>query len=190
MENLFGNQSFIKEVMMKSHQPINLCYQCQKCASGCSMLPFTDYTPNQVLRLIQLGQKQKVLNSSMIWMCTGCEICGARCPNGIKMAEVMDTLKELAIGENIIKEKRINTFNEVFLGSVKARGRIHEATMMAVYKLKTKDLFSDVDLGIKLFLKGKLPLLGKGVKARKQLKIIFNRSSDQHKRDSYDKCSS
>lgn len=188
MEKLFGSQPFIEEVKLKSHQPVDLCYQCQKCASGCSLLRYADYTPNQILRLVQLGQKNKVLQSSMIWLCTGCEICGARCPNGIKMAEVMDALKEIAIAENVIKEKNIQTFNEVFLGTVKSRGRIHEASMMAVYKLKTKDLFSDMDLGLKLFLKGKMPLLGKKVKAGKQIKDIFNRSTDKKRRANFDKC--
>jgi heterodisulfide reductase subunit C len=136
-----------------------------------------------------MGQKNKVLNSSMIWLCTGCEICGARCPNGIKMAEVMDALKEIAIAENVIKEKNIQTFNEVFLNAVKTKGRIHEATMMAIYKIKSKDLFSDMDLGIKMFLKGKLPLLGKKVKARRQLKDIFDRSIDKKRRSRFDNCS-
>lgn len=189
MEYLFGNHSFIEEVKFKSRQPIDMCFQCQKCASGCSLLHFSDYTPNQILRLVQMGQKERVLSSSMIWVCTGCEICGARCPNGIKMSEVMDALRELAIKENYISEKKINTFNELFLESVKARGRIHEAAMMTLYKMKTRDLYSDVALGIKLFFKGKLPLLTKKVKAGKQIKAIFNRSEESNNQDSYSKCS-
>jgi len=117
----------------------------------------------------------------MIWICTSCEICGTRCPNDIKMAEVMDVLKELAIKENNIKEKRIQTFNAIFLNTVKSRGRIHEIMMMGKYKLKTGDLFSDTELGMKLFLKGKLPLLSKKVKALKTLKKIFDRSIDSGK---------
>lgn len=188
MDKPFDNQSFIEEVKQRSHQPINLCFQCQKCASGCTMLKFADYTPNQILRMVQMGLKSNVLNSTMIWLCTGCEICGARCPNGIKMSEVMDTLKEIAIEQNVIKGKNINTFNDVFLSSVKSRGRVHEATMMAMFKMKTKDL-SDIDYGIKLFFKGKLPVIGKKVKARKQVKEIFNKSSDKKRRDSFDKYS-
>ncbi|MCL6610690.1 MAG: 4Fe-4S dicluster domain-containing protein [Peptococcaceae bacterium] len=189
MENLFQNQSFAMEVRKKSGQPIELCYQCQKCASGCSMARYTDYTPNQILRFVQLGMKEKVLNSSMIWICSSCEICGARCPNEIKMAEVMDVLKHMAISENIIKEKNIYTFNDIFLNTVKSRGRIHELTMMSLYKLKTRDLFSDVEHGIKLFLKGKLPLLSRGIRNRKLLKDIFNRSIDSVNKDNFVKCS-
>lgn len=190
MDLSFSNQSLIEEVRQKSGQPIDLCYQCQKCASGCSMLRYSDYTPNQILRMLQMGMKEKALGSSMIWICTSCEICGARCPNGIKMAEVMDALKEIAIRENVIREKNIKIFNDVFLDTVQANGRVHDLAMMATYKLKTKDLFSDMDLGLKMFLKGKLPLLGHKVKARKHLKSIFRRSADLNRQNSFGKCSS
>ena len=173
---MFNNQSFTEEVKSKSGQPIDLCFQCQKCASGCSMVRYTDFAPNQILRLVQMGMEDNVLNSSMIWLCSSCEICGARCPNGIKMSEVMDTLKQIAIGKNVIKVKRVKLFHEVFLGTVKSNGRIHEATMMARYKLKSGDLFSDIDLGLKLFLRRKLPLLGHKIKNKERLKRIFERS--------------
>lgn len=173
MVTLFDNHSFTEEVKNKSGQPIDLCMQCQKCASGCSMARFTDYTPNQILRFVQMGLKEKALNSSMIWLCCSCEICGARCPNGINMSDVMDSLKEIAIGENIIREKKVWLFNEVFLGTVKSRGRIHEAWMMTMYKIRSGDLFSDLDLGLKMLLKRKLPLSGKKIKDKKSLAALF-----------------
>lgn len=186
---LFGNQSFIEEVKNKSGQPINLCFQCQKCASGCSMVRFADYTPNQILRFIQLGLKEKVLTSSMIWLCSSCEICGSRCPNGIKMCEVMDALKEMAIRENVVKEKKMQLFNDVFLNVLRSNGRIHEAAMMTRFKLKTGDLFSDLDLGLKMLLKRKLPLVGKRVIDRKDLDLIFKRSLGKSRRDPVTECS-
>lgn len=182
---MFSNQSFIEEVKTRSGQPIDLCFQCQKCASGCTMARFTDYAPNQILRFVQLGLKEKVLNSSMIWLCSSCEICGTRCPNGIKTFEVMDALKEIAISHNIVKERKVRLFNDVFLDSVRSKGRIHEALMMAHYKMKTGDLFSDLDLGLKLFLKRKLPLLGKKIRNRKRLKAVFERSLNLQKQNAF-----
>ncbi|MFZ5632425.1 MAG: 4Fe-4S dicluster domain-containing protein [Bacillota bacterium] len=189
MNTLFGNQSFIEDVKLKSGQPIDLCFQCQKCASGCSLARFTDYTPNQILRFVQMGLKEKVLNSSMIWLCSSCEICGSRCPNGIKMAEVMDALKEIAIREKVVKEKKVQLFNDVFLATVRSKGRIHEAVMMTRYKMKTGDFFSDLDLGLKMFLKRKLPLIGKKIRDKKNLELIFKRSLNISKQNSFAKCS-
>ncbi|MFZ5595652.1 MAG: 4Fe-4S dicluster domain-containing protein [Bacillota bacterium] len=190
MEISLNDRSFAEEVKAKSGQPIDLCYQCQKCASGCTMTRFTDYTPNQILRMVQMGMKEKVLECSMIWICSSCEICGARCPNGIKMSEVMDALKEIAIRDNVaVREKNIKTFNDIFLGTVKTLGRVNDGILMGIYKVKTKDLFSDLDLGAKLIFKGKLPLITRTVKAKKQIRSIFNQSADHEKQSAFEKCS-
>lgn len=176
MELIFNhNRSFFETIREKSGQPIELCYQCQKCASGCLMAEHAEYAPNQILRMVQLGLKEKVLNTSSIWLCSSCETCGARCPNGIKIAEVMDALKEEAIESGIIKEKNINLFNKVFLDTVRSMGRIHEAMMMTNYKLKSGDLFSDLDLGFAMFTRGKMPIFSKGTKAKDKVKEIFEK---------------
>src|SRR5512143_1503994 len=72
------------------------CYQCVKCSSGCPLAEHFDVEPNQVMRLVQLGQADAVLNSRTIWMCAGCETCTTRCPQGLDIARVMDTLKMIA----------------------------------------------------------------------------------------------
>ncbi len=140
------------------------------------MRRFTDYSPNQIIRLVQLGLYDKVLNSNMIWLCSGCEICGLRCPNGINMNEVMDALKSIAISNNVVSVKKVKKFHDSFLSSVKLNGRVHEASMMATYKLKTMDLFSDMDLGMKMFIKGKLHLMPKRIKNKEMLKRIFDKT--------------
>jgi len=166
-------KSFFNQVKEKSGQPIELCYQCQKCASGCIATSYADYYPNEIIRLVQFGHKDRVLGCSSIWICSSCETCGARCPNGINIAEVMDALKEMSIHEGKVKEKNINLFHNVFLGSVKSFGRVHEGSMMAIYKLKSGDLMSDLDVGFEMFKKGKMPLLPHRVKAKGKLKNIF-----------------
>ena len=72
-------------------------------------------------------------------LCTGCEICGARCPNNIDSGEVMDALKETAILRNTISQEKIHLFNTIFLKNVKSSGRVNEGMMMARYKLKAPD---------------------------------------------------
>lgn len=170
-------RKFFNEVREKSRQPIELCYQCQKCASGCIATGFADYYPNEIIRLVQLGQKERVLNSSSIWICSSCETCGARCPNGINTAEVMDALKEMAIAAGMVKEKNINLFHNTFLNSVRSHGRVHETSMMVIYKIKSGDLFSDMDVGLEMFRKGKMPVFPHRIKARGKIKDIFNKTA-------------
>jgi heterodisulfide reductase subunit C len=53
--------------------------------------------------------------------------------------------------------------------------------MMMTYKIKTMDFFSDVDLGIKMFVKGKLHLLPKRTKDRTRLNRVFARTANKQK---------
>ena len=53
-----------------------------------------DLLPDRVIRMALLGQEDHVLGSNTIWVCSSCETCTTRCPNGIDIAGVMDWLKE------------------------------------------------------------------------------------------------
>jgi len=73
--------SFADQVSELSHQNVQRCFYCLRCSAGCPAAYAMDYTPAQILRLVQLGQKDTLLHSSAIWLCIGCETCGTRCPN-------------------------------------------------------------------------------------------------------------
>jgi heterodisulfide reductase subunit C len=126
-----------------------------------------------------MNQESKVLSSSMIWLCTACGTCGARCPNDINMALAMDILKKRALeSEGVeISEDQINTFHSAFLDNIRKKGRLHEMGMMIGYKRKMGELFSDIQADMKLASsmrkKGKLKLLGKKIKGLKGIKKLF-----------------
>lgn len=188
-ETLRVDPSFAENIRSASGQPIELCYHCQKCAAGClPMAGFNETTPNQLIRMISLGMKDQVLKSPAIWLCTGCEACGARCPNGISVAEVMDAAREMAQVENTVAGDRTPIFHRLFLGEIRARGRISESILMAKYKIRTGQLFSDLDLGLKLFLKGKLPLFPKGIKGKRSVQSIFDRAEEKVRRRHREAC--
>lgn len=175
-ETLQTDPNFSAVVRDKSGQPIELCYQCQKCATGCPVSHHMDYHPNQILRMISFGLKDRVLTSSAIWLCSACETCGVRCPNGIRISEVMDALRVMSTANNLSRAKHTESFHRIFLQEVRARGRVHEAKLMAKYKLKSGQFFTDLDLGLQMFKKGKLPLIPRGIKNKKEVRDIFTRS--------------
>jgi len=169
------DRTFSEEISRLSGQSIVSCYQCGECTAGCPVAYIADLTPNQVTRLVQLGQDEPVLRSSMIWLCVGCETCTTRCPRGIELAAVMDALREISVRRGIAAgEPAIKTFHETFLNSVERGGRVHEVSMLAEYKLRSLNLFSDLFLGAKMFLKGKLALIPKLIKGRSEIKRIFS----------------
>jgi heterodisulfide reductase subunit C len=136
-----------------------------------------EYNPNRVIKMIQNGEKDKVLSSSTIWLCMSCETCITRCPNNVDIARMMDVLRQMAIEKGVAaKEANVLKFHEAFLSSIKFGGRVHEMLMTVHYKLKSGDLFGDVDIAPSLFLKGKLSLLPPRTKDLKSVKNIFEKT--------------
>lgn len=171
---------FAQEIHQLSCEPVETCYQCQKCASGCPVAEYEDFHPNQIIRMIQLGFKQEVLQSKAIWLCAGCETCGARCPNEIHIAQVMDTLREIALAEKKAPgEKNIPVFHATFLKSVQNHGRVHEAAMMMCFKLKSGQLLNDLGVGLKMIMKGKLSLLEKDRTRKAEIREVFRKAKAQ-----------
>jgi heterodisulfide reductase subunit C len=121
--------------------------------------------------------KKEVLSSSTIWLCASCETCITRCPNEVDIARMMDVLREMAVREGVAaKEANIKKFHDAFLWSIKLGGRINEPLMMVNYKLKSGDLFSDVGMGIDMFMKGKLSLISPRTKDLGSVKQIFEKT--------------
>lgn len=150
------------------------CYQCQKCSAGCPVAFAMDYKPNQIMQMVSLGMKERVLSSKTIWVCASCYTCSTRCPNDIDIAKVMDWLRQTAIREEVPPaEKEVALFHSTFLESIRAHGRVHELSMMARYKKKTGKWFDDFKLGWRMFTKGKLKLLPSRVREKKELRDAF-----------------
>jgi heterodisulfide reductase subunit C2 len=160
--------------------PVRACYQCHKCSTGCPVGPEMDFLPSQVMRLVHLGAADEVLASQSIWLCASCEACTTRCPMGIDIAGVMDTLRMMAIDRQVsLGDTHGKQFNRSFLGSVRRHGRVYEMGMMAAYKLRTFDLFSDVDKVPQMLSRGKLSLLPKRSGSVREVREIFRRAAEE-----------
>ena len=89
--------SFVAKIEKISGQKLLACYQCGKCSAGCPMAAHMDILPNQVIRMAQLGMQQKLLASRTIWTCVSCLTCNSRCPKNIRIAEVIESLRQTAL---------------------------------------------------------------------------------------------
>jgi len=168
---------FLGVVNRRSGQLIQLCYHCHKCTAGCPVALAMDYGPDRLLRMIQFGLREEVFRSSDIWICASCETCGTRCPNEIDIARVMDALRQIAVEEGLpTKERNAPLFHKLFLSIVKRLGRMHEASLMALYKPLSRDLLSDLYMGVKMVIKGKIPLFPHRIKGSDEVEKIFERS--------------
>lgn len=175
--------TFLLEVIKASGESIQTCYQCKKCSAGCPIAYAMDILPNQLLRHIQYGNKEKVLGSKTIWLCATCYTCSVRCPNDIDITKVMDTLRGMALRSGITTgEKTIPIFHSVFLNNIKSKGRIHELSLLLQLKSKTKDFLKDAQLGWKMFKKGKIKIFPSKFSGGKDIKEIFNSLEKGEKR--------
>ena len=163
-------------VEKQSGQRVLDCYQCGKCSAGCPVDYAMDLGPRQIMRLIQLGQKKEVMQSTTIWLCVSCETCSSRCPAKIDIAKVMESLRILAAAERSQPaEKRINLFHRTFLDVIKQYGRAHELSLSAAYVLKT-GAFSNIALVPKIVSKGKLAIMPSRSQGASWVKSVYDKT--------------
>lgn len=182
-EILYPDFEFIKEVEKGGRFQAEACFQCRKCTSGCPVTPAMDLYPDEVIRLVLLGQREKVLSCQTIWVCTGCETCTTRCPNEVRIAELMDRLKEMAIEEKApCPRPRVLALHRIFLKNIKRHGRMFESTLLPAYllrsgewgrKLRDGSWRAEAKLGWKMFRKGRMPLRPRGGRAKKEIDRII-----------------
>lgn len=173
------DREFIKQVSQESGQNPSLCYQCGNCTAGCPYTQYFDYPVSQVMRLVQTGQKDTLLNSKAIWLCATCEACTTRCPCEIDVAQIMNTLRIIARRENKVSEKDVKTFYDAFLNSLEQHGRIFEIGVLLSYNLRSGNFLADADLGPKVFSHGKVGLFPKTIKGKDQVAKIFKRFNEK-----------
>jgi heterodisulfide reductase subunit C len=165
---------FATTVAEMSGQPLSRCYQCAKCSAGCPVMKWYEWSNHGIVRKIQLGAKDELLSSHALWLCVGCETCAERCPNSISIASLMGSMRQLARAEGVAPaEPAVGAFHTSFLASIKRFGRVHELSMLVEYKLRTRDFFTDVGVGLILFLKGKIPIMPSKVREKKGLDQLF-----------------
>ena len=148
---------------------VYMCYHCVKCTSGCPLTEHFDLAPNQIMRAAQLGMEDLIFNSRTPWLCASCQTCTTRCPQGIDIARVMDFIVSEALAKGIKPQvPDVAIFNKVFLRDVDILGRSYELGLIAEMKLRTRQPFKDLDLGLEMFKHRKISLLPSIVRRRRK----------------------
>ncbi len=176
------DKDFINRVEEASGQEVSKCYQCGNCSASCNYTYVYDYPVNQIMRLVQLGQKDIVLGSRSVWLCAACQACTTRCPCNIEVASVMEALRVMSRDEGVVSLKDVQMFYDEFLRSVKTFGRVFETGLLPVFNLKAMKPFGDMDLAPKVLQKGKLHFLPSRIKGRKHIAEMFERFEAQKRK--------
>jgi heterodisulfide reductase subunit C len=115
---------------------IKKCFSCGTCTAGCPVREVTDrYNPRRIIRMALLGMKKEVLSSDYIWLCSSCYTCFERCPQDVKIPELMNAIKNIAVREGYLPSAMKSQID--LLASF---GRLLEVTDFENEKRKESDL--------------------------------------------------
>ena len=153
-------KSLAETIRERSGENVYSCYQCIRCSSGCPLSEHFDLTPSEVMRHLQLRRDDPVLRSTTIWLCSSCQACSTRCPQGLDVVRIMDELKAISRERGVAPGvSSIPTMYDVFLRDVRLLGRTYELGLAAELGLRSGDPFKELPLGMQMLRKGKFSLL-------------------------------
>jgi len=153
---------------------LSTCYQCKKCSIGCPVAGLVASPPSEIIRRLQLGAGDELLQTDLIWTCLSCDTCYARCPNEINFAGIIDALRAVSLEKGVARPQgNPPLFNRRFLDTVKSYGRAYDLQMLAAYKLGTGKFTADMEKLPALLKKGKMAVLPPSGADKNKVKRIF-----------------
>jgi quinone-modifying oxidoreductase subunit QmoC len=69
------------------------CFNCGNCTAVCPLTSDSHPFPRDMIRLVQLGLKDRILASTDPWQCYYCGQCTETCPRGAEPAETMMSIR-------------------------------------------------------------------------------------------------
>jgi len=155
------------------------CYQCGNCSASCPAAFTFDLMPNQMMRMLQVGMVDKVLDSKAIQLCIQCLTCTGRCPRNIDVAGIFEDLKTIASGQHRDVPEHAKTFNKAFMDAVGHFGRLPELYMMGMFYLGTmnpKMAMGDAGLAVPMVTKGKMGFIPHRAKGADEVGRIYKKT--------------
>jgi len=161
------DQSFAREVYQKvdAGDEIKMCMQCGVCAASCPLKDKMDLSPRKIFTLIRAGQREKVLSSQAIMLCTSCYSCKVRCPRKVPVVDVMHGLAHYALRQGFKPREETALFGDKFWGNIYRLGRIDEKDVANRYFFGhgigagIKMALDNRDMGLGMLLKKRMKLL-------------------------------
>ncbi len=156
------------------------CIQCGTCSGSCPVSWAMEETPRQIFAMIRAGMREQVLDSLTIWTCASCYQCAGRCPQQIKITDVMYMLKRMAIREKRKRSRKARALSEYFVKIVNSYGRNRETELMARFMLATNPMgaLPAGPIALGLFTRGRLPVTGKRIRDIEGLRKIVRKAQE------------
>jgi heterodisulfide reductase subunit C2 len=92
---------FRRKIREISGQNFQQCFQCGTCSGSCPMTEHLDLMPRQVMALIQFGQADALDAAKTPFVCASCHTCMVRCPRGLDIAKIMESVRLVKLRRNV-----------------------------------------------------------------------------------------
>ena len=159
---------FLQEAeLVPDGERISLCLQCGTCTGSCPVSYAMDISPRMVLALFRAGRIEEILRSRTIWICASCYMCTTRCPQQIKITDLLYALKRVAMEKGLYPERfPVYVLSKNFVRLVNRYGRNHEVLLMLLYHLRRNplELLKLAPLGWAMYRKGRVALLPRRIR--------------------------
>ena len=169
--------AFYREKLLRRVQTdVRDCYQCGNCSAGCPAAFTFDYVPNKIMRMLQVGLVEEVLDSKAVQLCVQCLTCTARCPRNVEVAGIFEDLKTIATAQKRDVPEHAKTFNKAFMGAVAKFGRLPEVYMMGMFYLGAKNpmmALADMSVVFPMVSRRKLHFVPRRAKGTAEVNRIY-----------------
>lgn len=159
---------------------LEMCIQCGTCGGSCPSAQDMDHTPRQLFAMLRAELEEEVLDSNTPWLCVSCYLCTVRCPQEVKITDIMYTLKTLAVARGRSYANTARDFSETFTGYVEKYGRSFEfglATRHSLAHMPTS-IPGVLELGMGLLTKGRIDMTPHKIEKIDQLRKIMARAKE------------
>lgn len=176
------NLRFLEEVSTATAgvARLEMCIQCGTCGGSCPSAADMDHTPRMLFAMIRAGFRDEALRSNTPWICVSCYHCVVRCPQDVHIADVMYTLKSMAIKARLYRDSTAPDFSQTFVGMVENYGRSYEFGLATRHYLRHYPLRlpNMAPMGLGMLSKKRMDLTPHRIKDIEQLKTILARAKE------------
>jgi heterodisulfide reductase subunit C len=159
---------------------LEMCIQCGTCGGSCPSEADMDHTPRMLFAMLRAGMRHAALMSNTPWICVSCYHCVVRCPQNVHIADVMYTLKSMAIEAKLYQDSTAPDFSQTFVDMVEEYGRSFELGLATRHYLKHFPLRlpNMAPMGIGMLSKQRMSIMPTRIKGIAQLKAILKRAKE------------
>jgi heterodisulfide reductase subunit C len=155
-----AGRGFLAEIRAASvtDPGLEACIQCGTCGGSCPSADAMDHTPRALFALAMAGFREDVLRSNTPWMCLSCYFCAVRCPQAIRIPDVMYGIKSIATKEGLAPERTGADFSRTFIDNIYRYGRSFELGLVARHYLRHHPLRLPglAPMGMAMVIKGRM----------------------------------